>query len=99
MVAKNGNKLTLRARDGKLLENCHIENGVIVSDEAVDYEREQLEDLPEGNRPSIGEASEVPYQHLGGPQDKPTGTIDKITVGSTVLYATNKAQKTAELGL
>ena len=77
MVAKNGNKLTLRARDGKLLENCHIENCVIVSDEAVDYEREQFEDLPEGNRPSIGEASEVPYQHLGGPQDKQTGTSTK----------------------
>ena len=73
VVAKDGNKLTLRALDGKLLKTCHIENCVIVSDEAVDYKRQTFTDLPEGTRPSIGEAFEVPYQHLNGPGYKQSG--------------------------
>ena len=80
------------------IKNAHAEYGVIVHDEVVDYERTPLVDLPEGSRPSIGEAFEVPYQPMDVPK-KLKGKLDKMTVGSYVLYATDKPNKICKVGL
>ena len=53
VVVTDGNKLALRAPDGNRLANCLMENCVIVSDEADDYERQTFTDRPEGTSPSI----------------------------------------------
>ena len=55
-------------------------------------------DLPEGSRPSIGEAFEVPYQPMDVPREL-KGKLDKMTVGSYVLYATDKLNKKCRVGL
>ena len=66
----------LRAPNGTEIRNAHAENCVIVHDDAVDYERTPLVDLPEGSRPSIGEAFEVPYQPMDVPREL-KGKLDK----------------------
>ena len=63
-----------------------------VHDEAIDDERTPLVDLPEGSRPSIREASEVSYKPLDVPEEL-KGKLDKMTVGSYVLYTTDKPNK------
>ena len=63
------------------------------------YKREQFKDLPEGTRPSIGEALEVPYKPMDVPRDKNLGKLDKITVGCYVLYVTDRANNKCRVGL
>ena len=87
VTAVDGNKLVLRASNGTEIRNAHAENCVIVHDDVVDYERTPLVDLPEGSRPSIGEAFEVPYQPMDVPKEL-KGKLDKMTC---LLYTSDAA--------
>ncbi len=65
----------------------------------MEYEREPFTDRPEGSRPSIGEALEVPYKPMDVPRDKNLGKLDNIAVGCYVMYVTDRTNKKCRVGL
>ena len=100
MVSVDGNKCRLQAPDGTQIANAHAEQCILVPPEAVPIaHRPKLENLEEGEGPSLGECLDVPFNRVRAPEDKNRGMLDKVTVGVFILYSTDKTKKKCRIGL
>ena len=100
MVHVDGNICKLKAPGGTDISNVHVEQCVLVPPVTLPTShRPEIENVEEGEGPSLGECLDVPFNQVRAPEDKNRGMLDKVTVGVFVLYSTDKPRKKCRIGL
>ena len=98
VVSVDGNKCRLQAPDGTQIANAHAEQCILVPPDAVPTShRPDIENLEEGEGPSLGECLDVPFNRVRAPEDKNRGMLDKVTVGVLSSIVPTKRRRRAEL--